>query len=129
MVDEPRPALVGFKMTRGQNEDGPGNVLRDPGVRKIVLKRRNRIKTFVSTLVAERSGQWEVYSQADLVEPEAEGRAERRPNCSRHIAENDAYYARIEDAMRSVPSSRSGRRLRRSGQVRSNTRGCLPLSV
>jgi LPS sulfotransferase NodH len=91
---------VGFKMTRGQNELVLENVLRDPGVRKIVLHRRNRIKTYVSTLVAERLGQWEVYREADLVEP----RPKVELNVSdlrTHIAANEAYYAQINTVMRS----------------------------
>jgi LPS sulfotransferase NodH len=90
---------VGFKMTRGQNEQVLENVLRDPGVRKIVLKRRNRIKTYVSTLVAERSGQWEVYSEADLIKskPKVELSV---TDLRTHIALNEVYYARIDAELR-----------------------------
>jgi LPS sulfotransferase NodH len=91
---------VGFKMTRGQNEQVLANVLRDPGVRKIVLKRRNRIKTYVSSLVAERSGQWEVYSDADLIEPRPKVEL-NLTDLRKNMAANEAYYGEIETALRS----------------------------
>ncbi len=87
-------------MTRGQNEQVFESVLREPGVRKIVLKRRNRIKTYVSTLVAERSGQWEAYSEAELVEPRPKVEL-NIANLQQHIAENQAYYERIDNALQS----------------------------
>jgi LPS sulfotransferase NodH len=92
-------ACVGFKMTRGQDEQVLEAVLGDRGVRKIVVKRRNRVKTFVSELIARRTGQWEVYDRADLVaeRPRVEvDPAELRLN----VAQNDAYYARLEAALR-----------------------------
>jgi len=95
---------VGFKMTRGQNEQVLTKVLEDREVRKIVLHRGNRIKTYVSTLVALQSGQWEVYSEADLIEPEPKIEL-NVPDLRRHIAENDAYYARIDNAIRASGQS------------------------
>jgi LPS sulfotransferase NodH len=92
---------VGFKMTRGQNEEVLRHVLFENAVRKIVLKRRNRIKTFVSSLIAERSGQWEVYSEADLVEP----RTKVELNVSdlhRSVAENEAYYDAIDSTIKAT---------------------------
>jgi LPS sulfotransferase NodH len=92
---------VGFKMTRGQNERILAKVLGDPDVRKIVLKRHNRIKTFVSALVAERTGQWEVYSDADLIQhkPKVELKLE---DLRRHMSENEAYYEGIDNVLRST---------------------------
>lgn len=91
---------VGFKMTRGQDEQILARVLGDSDVRKIVLKRQNRIKTFVSALVAERSGQWEVYCDADLIEPKPKVELDLS-DLRRHIAENEAYYAGIDSVLRS----------------------------
>jgi LPS sulfotransferase NodH len=90
---------VGFKMTRGQGEEVLEHLLHDRGIRKILLRRRNRIKTYVSTLIAERSGQWEVYNHAELIEPKPEVEL-KLPDLCRHIAENEAYYARIDAALR-----------------------------
>jgi LPS sulfotransferase NodH len=89
---------LGFKMTRGQNEQILAKVLLDRSVRKIVLSRRNRIRTYVSSLVAERSGQWEVYSEADLIEPRPKVDVDVS-DLHRQVAQNEAYYARIERAL------------------------------
>jgi LPS sulfotransferase NodH len=87
-------ACVGFKMTHWQNETVFNAVLNDPSVKKIVLRRKNRIKTYVSWLVAQQTGQWEVYRKADLA---------RRPRVAvdeaelrQHIAENEQYLSYIE---------------------------------
>src|SRR5262245_17536452 len=87
-------AWVGFKMTHRQNETVFNSVLNDPSVKKIVLRRENRIKTYVSWLVAQQTGQWEVYRKADLA---------RRPRVAvdetelrQHIAENEDYLSYIE---------------------------------
>ena len=59
---------VGFKLCLRQNEEVRQTVLRDQSVRKILIKRRNRIKTFVSRLIAEETKQWEVYRAEELIE-------------------------------------------------------------
>jgi len=87
-------SCVGFKMTHRQNETVFNAVLNDPSVKKIVLRRENRIKTYVSWLVAQQTGQWEVYRKTDLA---------RRPRVAvdeaelrQHITENDYYLSQIE---------------------------------
>ena len=85
-------------MTRGQNEQALANVLADPGVHKIVLKRKNRIKTYVSSLIAEQSGQWEVYSDADLIEPRPKVELSVS-DVRRHMAENEAHYSQIKNVL------------------------------
>jgi LPS sulfotransferase NodH len=93
-------ACVGFKMTRGQHEGVFASVLHDPGLRKIILRRRNRVKTYVSTLVAEQSGQWEVYRAADLIEPRPKVTV-NLADLNKQIAENQAYYATIDGVLQS----------------------------
>jgi LPS sulfotransferase NodH len=56
---------VGFKLHRDQHEAAMRLVTQDPGIRKILLYRRNRIKTYVSVLIAEQTGLWESYGKAD----------------------------------------------------------------
>jgi len=92
-------ACVGFKMTRGQNQVALQEVLRDRQVKKIVLRRHNRVKTYVSWLIAERTGQWEAYRAADI--------AGSRPMVwvdetalREHNALNDQYYLAIERELR-----------------------------
>ena len=87
---------IGFKMTRDQNEEVLRAVLADRGVFKIVLKRRNRLRTYVSERIAALTGQWEVYRATDLVR--------ERPKIfvdladwRRHIAVNAACYDRIDN--------------------------------
>jgi LPS sulfotransferase NodH len=52
---------IGFKLTRGQGDPVMRHVLHDSSVAKIVLRRSNRLKTFVSQLSAEHSDHWEAY--------------------------------------------------------------------
>jgi hypothetical protein len=70
-------------------------VLADRSVRKILLRRRNRLKAYVSERIAERLDQWEVYDERQLdpvrpcVEVDAEGL-----RC--HVAEVERFYRCIE---------------------------------
>jgi LPS sulfotransferase NodH len=50
---------VGFKMNRGENGVTVDAMLRDLAVKKILLKRRNRVRAFVSETIAEMTGLWE----------------------------------------------------------------------
>ena len=52
---------VGFKMTHKQNIMVFNSVLNDKRVKKIILIRKNQIKTHVSKLLAQQSGIWEQY--------------------------------------------------------------------
>lgn len=95
---------VGFKMTRGQDPSVIDAVLADPGVRVIVLRRKNRLKTFVSELRAERTSTWEVYDKADIAA------CPRVPVDLRaldaYVADNETFYAGIDAAV-----ARSGSRV------------------
>lgn len=89
---------VGFKMTHRQNEAVLDAVLHDAGVRKIVLRRENRVRTFVSQRISEELDQWEVYRESDLgserprvhVDPAA---------LQESIAANEAYYGEVEQVL------------------------------
>jgi LPS sulfotransferase NodH len=86
---------LGFKMTHGQAEPVLDQVLADPGVRKIVLRRRNRVKTCVSEKVAEQLDSWEVYDEVDL--PVRKPRVHLDPRELReHAARNARFYERVE---------------------------------
>jgi hypothetical protein len=88
-------SYIGFKMTHRQNEAVLDAVLRDADVRKIVLRRRNRVRTFVSQRISEETGQWEVYREADLVSERP--RVHVDVDALREsIAENEAYYGEVE---------------------------------
>lgn len=97
---------IGFKMTRGQDQGVIDAVLADPGVRVIVLRRMNRLKTFVSELRAERTSRWEVYDKADIA---ACPRVPVDLNAlDAYVADNEAFYAGIDVAV-----ARSGSRVLR----------------
>ncbi len=89
---------VGFKMTRGQETQLLDALLADAAVRVIVLRRANRIKTFVSELRAQLTKRWEVYDTAQIdstcprvhVDPGA---------LQAHVAGNEAFYAQLDTAL------------------------------
>jgi hypothetical protein len=86
---------VGFKMTHRQNETVLDAVLRDVDVRKIVLRRQNRVRTFVSQRISEETGQWEVYREADLVSERPRVHVDVAA-LRENIAENEGYYGEVE---------------------------------
>jgi LPS sulfotransferase NodH len=84
---------VGFKMTRGQSEEILNKVLGDPTIKKIIVRRRNRVKTLVSELVAAATDQWELYSAADRIAcPTVSLNLD---HLLQHVAENDSFYDAI----------------------------------
>jgi LPS sulfotransferase NodH len=90
---------VGFKMTHGQAESVLAAVLRDADVRKIVLERRNRVKTYLSEQVAERLDQWEVYDESELATERPLLRVDAAA-LREHAARNRAFYRRVEEVLR-----------------------------
>lgn len=85
---------AGFKLNRGQNETAFTATLADAGVSKIVLYRDNRLKTFVSERIAERTGYWESYSGSPRSDRQVRIRVDL-DELRRHIDENRAYYAAL----------------------------------
>lgn len=53
--------VVGFKLSRSQNRAAFEAVLEDREVVKLVMRRRNRVATYVSEMVAQLTGEWESY--------------------------------------------------------------------
>jgi hypothetical protein len=89
---------IGFKMTRGQNEAVLRAVLEDRAVRKIVLKRRSRLRTYVSEMIASATGQWEVYDATELVRDRPKIHVDVAA-FRQHVALNVTYYAQIEGSL------------------------------
>ncbi len=85
---------VGFKWTRGQNEHVLKTVVEDPQIRKVVLRRRNRIKTFVSEKIAHETQQWEVYSRHEITMPRPRVHVDAM-ELIEHIANNQHFYANL----------------------------------
>jgi LPS sulfotransferase NodH len=96
--------VVGLKFCRGQNRAAFEALLADPAVRKIVMRRRNRVKTYVSEMIAQLTGEWESYPGSRLA-----GERIKIPvpaaGLFRHVEHNATYYDDVE------------RRLARSGQA------------
>lgn len=90
-----RHRCLGFKMTCGQAEPVLEHVLADSAVRKVVLRRRNRVKTCVSEKIAAKLDSWEVYDEADL--PSRTPCVDLDPQELReHAAANERFYERVE---------------------------------
>lgn len=87
-------SAVGFKWTRGQDQLVLNQVLSDVQVKKIVLRRRNRIKTYVSERIAQQTQQWEVYSRDDLIVPRPRIQIDVHDLLA-HIELNETFYDRI----------------------------------
>jgi LPS sulfotransferase NodH len=91
--------FVGFKMTRGQNETVIRSLIGDSGVSKIVLYRKNRLKTFVSELVARQTNQWEAYAEDELVSNAPKLHIDV-PSLRAHSDLNDRFYAEITHSLK-----------------------------
>ncbi|HWZ44534.1 MAG TPA: hypothetical protein VNW97_13750 [Candidatus Saccharimonadales bacterium] len=87
-------SAVGFKFNLGENQAAVAAVLGDPGVRKILLARRHRIKTYVSEQIAEQSGQWESYT-GTVFTPASPIRVDVA-ELVRQVERNRRYYADLE---------------------------------
>ena len=83
--------VVGFKTGLGQEGTAMDAVIEDPAVTKIVLRRRNRVKTFVSELVSLELDQWEVYDVSDLLARPHVTVDPRRLH--ENIARNEKFYS------------------------------------
>ena len=89
---------VGFKLTHRQNEPVYRQLLSDNSIAKLILRRQNRLKIYVSRRISESLGEWEVYRHEDL--------ARDRPRINVDVAQlfddaafDDAYYAEIHNAI------------------------------
>jgi LPS sulfotransferase NodH len=91
---------IGFKMNRDENDEAADALLSDPGIRKILLKRRNRVRTYVSEEIARLTGIWESYDEpGETAIPALRIEAD---DLIRHTALNAAYYAGLESSLRAT---------------------------
>ena len=89
---------VGFKMTLRQEARVLEHLLADTSVRKIVLRRHDPLRTFVSERVAERLDQWEVYRPEDLAVNRPRVRVDLEA-LRAHVTAIDAYYDELARAL------------------------------
>jgi LPS sulfotransferase NodH len=90
---------IGFKLCWRQTDFAFRAVLSDGAVSKIVLKRRNRLRTFVSLLLARQTGEWVVYRD----EPAPSDRPQVHIDVAaftENVEFNRAYYFEIESTLR-----------------------------
>jgi hypothetical protein len=90
---------VGFKMCLWQHEPAYQVVLPDPQVRKIILKRRNRVKSFVSLLLARQTGEWVVYDDHGEPAPRPSIHVDR-DELLENVALHQRFYHETESALR-----------------------------
>jgi len=95
---------VGFKWTRGQSTTVLEHVVQEREIIKIVLRRRNRVKTYVSAEIAQATQQWEAYSQQELTQPRPRVTVENA-QLRRHISENERFYADLRTALERTQQS------------------------
>jgi len=89
---------TGFKFTHRQNKAVYQRLLTDPGIARIVLRRKNRMKTYVSQKISEVLSEWEVYRQQDLLQERPRVTIDPQLFLER-VAFDVAYYAEIREAM------------------------------
>lgn len=95
---------VGFKFSHRQNLTVYHHLLTDPGIAKIILRRRNRMKIYVSQKISEALCEWEVYQQADLLKDRPRVTVDPQLFLER-VTFDENYYAEVQEAMRSVGQS------------------------
>jgi len=91
-------AAVGFKMCLWQHEPAYRAVMPDRSVHKILLKRRNRVKSFVSLLLARQTGEWVVYDDRGAPAPRPQVHVDHAALLE-NIALHDRFYAETERAL------------------------------
>lgn len=89
---------VGFKLARRHPEFVFRDVLADPGVRKIVLRRRNRLKTFVSELIARKEQRWTHYGARPSELPSLAVEVDVE-DLRAFADQQDAFYRRITQTL------------------------------
>lgn len=92
-------SCIGFKMTRGQDAAVMAQLLSDVGIAKIVLRRANRVRTFVSELVAQTTDRWECYDADDLP-PTIDTLRVEVEQLHAHARLNAEFYDYVSDHLR-----------------------------
>ncbi len=87
-------AAVGFKLNRESTPTAFALALDDRGVRKLVLRRHNRVRTCVSEALAARSGVWESLRDGPLSPAHVTLRLEASA-LRAHAERNRRYYESI----------------------------------
>lgn len=95
---------VGFKLNLGQSEIIFDEVLADPDVAKIIISRRNRIRSFVSEMIAEKTKVWESF-------PDSQAMADPGPQqidiaeLLQQVRRNQNYYSGLRQRLNATGQS------------------------
>jgi hypothetical protein len=87
-------------MTRGQDAAVMQELIEDAGVLKILLYRRNRLKTYISEQLARQTDRWEVYSRGELAKETPRLHVDIE-SFRAHCDLNSNFYQDIERDLRS----------------------------
>jgi hypothetical protein len=91
---------VGFKLVAGQHAGAFGHVLSDQGVRNIILRRRNRLKKYVSARIADVEQNWTHYKYRFRPEDLKPIQVEvRLPEFHAYLSQEQAFYDSIMGAL------------------------------
>ncbi|MBL8659788.1 MAG: hypothetical protein JNM75_08540 [Rhodospirillales bacterium] len=99
-------AAVGFKLNRGQHSAVFRHVIADATVRKLVIRRSNRIRTYVSERLAEITGAWESFEHSKTAPTPPAVRIDPA-QLRRHVALNRRYYDGVEHALAAASQQRA----------------------
>lgn len=89
---------VGFKININQSPAVFEAVLADPSIQKILIRRRNRVRTYLSEEIALRTGHWESYDSSG--QPPPTGPIKLRPDgLFEHSQRNQTFYQHIETSL------------------------------
>lgn len=90
--------VVGFKLNLGQSPIVLEEVLTNSGILKILLYRRNRIRTFVSEKIATMTGEWESYPDSRWHDHPRSATI-TLADLEEHMARNRDFYSNIRRRM------------------------------
>lgn len=89
---------VGFKINIGQDAAVLEDVLADRGIRKIVIRRTNRLRSFISECIAEVTEEWESYPWQELHGPAHQIHLDIK-KLWQQLERNRKFYAGVRDSL------------------------------
>lgn len=89
---------VGFKLCWRQHEEIFYHVLKDKTVKKVILKRQDQFRSFVSLLMARKTGEWVVYND-ETINHQPTKVFVNPAEFQEFIAFNQAYHSEMEELL------------------------------
>ena len=91
-------SAIGFKLLSGQNPQAFDLVLKDKSIKKILLLRRNQLRTYVSLLIAKKTNIWSV----EKSKPKNDSQVSVEINLDsfyEYINNSQTYYQRLRNKL------------------------------